>query len=60
MSEISEAIEREIDTAMTNSLKNIRPTGQKSEEALRFSQAALNLAHMRAIEEGRRSKGAGS
>ena len=43
-------MEEKLDTAIENTLAMIR-TNVKAEEALKFSQAALNLAHAKQIIE---------
>lgn len=56
-------MDEKIDTAIQNVLAMIRPN-VKLDEALKFSQAALNLAHTKAqletLTKGSKTKGAGS
>lgn len=55
-------MEEKIDRAIENAVSMIRANA-KADEALKFSQSALNLAHAKAILEGRtqtKKQGAGA
>ena len=56
-------MQEKIDDAIKNSVAMIR-TNCKPDEALKFSQAALNLAHVKSqletLARGSKTKGAGS
>lgn len=54
-------MDRQIDTAIENVLKKIRPN-IPHDEAMKLSQAVLNLAHAKEIlvEKPSKTKGAGS
>lgn len=54
-------MDEKIDKAIEAAVGMIRPNTTKADEALKFSQAALNLAHTKQLLEGKPKKqGAGA
>jgi hypothetical protein len=52
-------MDEKFEKAIENLVQMVRPN-MKSEDAIRVTQAALNLAHAKSLLEGKKKQGAGA